>query len=127
MGDRPRSPDNPGIGRRPSRHQQDDPALALSSSRRHLPNRTPAQLSFSATGWTWVIVHPSEATMRHYGRVSGIFFALLAIVQLVRVLLHWPVQVASVSVPLWASALAFIVAASLALWAFRTASALRPQ
>jgi hypothetical protein len=65
--------------------------------------------------------------MRHYERVSGVFFALLALVQLVRVLLGWPVQVASVSVPLWASALAFIVAGTLALWAFRTASTSRPQ
>ena len=65
--------------------------------------------------------------MRHYEMVSGVFFALLAIVQLVRVLLGWPVQVASVSVPTWASALAFIVAGTLALWAFRTASPSRRQ
>jgi hypothetical protein len=60
--------------------------------------------------------------MRRYEQVSGAFFSLLAIVQLVRLLMRWPVQVASVNVPLWASAVAVIVTASLATWAFRTVS-----
>ena len=61
--------------------------------------------------------------MRRYEQVSGAFFSLLAIVQLARLLMRWPVQVASVNVPLWASAVAVVVTASLATWAFRTASA----
>lgn len=65
--------------------------------------------------------------MRRYERVSGVFFGLLATVQLARLLFRWPVQVASVSVPLWVSALAVAITASLAIWAFRTASTLRPQ
>ena len=60
--------------------------------------------------------------MRRYEQVSGAFFSLLAIVQLVRLLMRWPVQVASVNVPLWASAVAVVVTATLATWAFRTAS-----
>ena len=60
--------------------------------------------------------------MRRYQQVSGAFFSLLAIVQLARLVMRWPVQVASVNVPLWASAVAVIVTASLATWAFRTAS-----
>jgi hypothetical protein len=60
--------------------------------------------------------------MRRYEQVSGVFFSLLAIVQLTRLLMRWPVQVASVSVPLWASAVALIIAATLAAWAFRTMS-----
>ena len=60
--------------------------------------------------------------MRRYEQVSGVFFSLLAIVQLTRLLMRWPVQVASVSVPLWASAVALIIAATLAVWAFRTMS-----
>jgi hypothetical protein len=68
-----------------------------------------------------------EAAMRHYERVSGAFFALLALVQLVRLVFRWPLQVASVSVPLWASAVALVVAGAMALWAFRTASLLRPR
>ena len=38
--------------------------------------------------------------MRRYATVSGVFFALLATAQLARLLFRWPVQVASVSVPL---------------------------
>ena len=44
-----------------------------------------------------------EDVMRRYEQVSGVFFVLVAVVQLVRLLMRWPVQVASVSVPLWAS------------------------
>jgi hypothetical protein len=59
--------------------------------------------------------------MRRYEQVSGAFFCLLAALQLTRFLLHWPVQVADVTVPLWASLLAFVVATTFAIWAFRAA------
>ena len=59
--------------------------------------------------------------MRRYEQVSGAFFGLLAVVQLTRVVLHWPVQVADVAVPLWASIVAFLVALTFTIWAFRTA------
>lgn len=65
--------------------------------------------------------------MRRYATVSGVFFGLLATGQLVRLLFRWPVQVASVSVPLWPSALAVVIAGALATWAFRAASTLRPE
>jgi hypothetical protein len=65
--------------------------------------------------------------MRRYATVSGVFFGLLAIVQLARLLFRWPVHVASMSVPLWASALAVVIAGALATWAFRTSSTLRPD
>jgi len=35
--------------------------------------------------------------------------------------LRWPVQVADVAVPVWVSALAFIIVSTFAIWAFRTA------
>ena len=60
--------------------------------------------------------------MRRYELVSGAFFSLLALVQLTRVVLGWPVQVAAVSVPVWASVLAFLVAGSLAVWGFRSSA-----
>jgi hypothetical protein len=60
--------------------------------------------------------------MRRYVMVSGAFFALLTLVQLLRLLLRWPVQVASVDIPLWCSGIAVIIVGSLAIWAFRTAS-----
>ena len=58
--------------------------------------------------------------MRRYELVSGAFFSLLALVQLTRVVSGWTVQVATVTVPVWASVLGCLVAGSLAVWAFRS-------
>ena len=44
---------------------------------------------------------------------------LLACVQLLRLILRWEVTVAGVEIPLWASAVAAVIAGSLAIWAFR--------
>jgi hypothetical protein len=57
--------------------------------------------------------------MRRYIQISGIFFALLALVQLTRALSGWPVQVATVAVPIWASGVAFAITAGFAAWALR--------
>lgn len=62
-----------------------------------------------------------------YATVSGVFFGLLAAAQLARFLFRWPVQVASVNVPLWPSAVAVVITGALATWAFRTASRLSPH
>jgi hypothetical protein len=59
--------------------------------------------------------------MNRYAQVSGAFFSLLAAVQLTRAMLGWPVQVDGVSIPVWLSGCAFVVASALAAWAFRTA------
>jgi hypothetical protein len=61
--------------------------------------------------------------MRRYEQISGAFFSVLAIVQLTRVLAGWPVQVATVTVPVWGSVIAFIVTGSFAIWAFRSSRA----
>lgn len=58
--------------------------------------------------------------MRRYVKVSGAFFCLLAAVQLTRTVMGWPVQVASVTIPDWASGVAFAIAISFAFWAWRT-------
>ena len=57
--------------------------------------------------------------MGRYVRFSGAFFGVLALVQLTRTVLGWPVRVADVTIPIWASALAFAIASSFAIWAFR--------
>ena len=62
-----------------------------------------------------------ENQMHRYGQVSGTFFAFLAIMQATRVVLGWPIQVAAISVPVWASVVAVLITGSLAIWAFRTA------
>ena len=59
--------------------------------------------------------------MRRYIVVSGLVFALFTFVQALRFMRQWPVRVASVDIPLWASGVAALVAASLTFWAFRTA------
>jgi hypothetical protein len=61
-----------------------------------------------------------EHRMSRYELVSGIIFTLIAVGQLTRTLLGWPVQVDGFTVPVWFSGVAFLVAASLAVWAFRS-------
>lgn len=63
--------------------------------------------------------------MRRYELVSGILFTIIALAQATRTLLGWPVQVAGANVPVWASAVAFLVTGALAVWAFRSARAPR--
>lgn len=57
--------------------------------------------------------------MHRYVLVSGLFLALLTCVQILRLVLGWSVTVAGVAIPLWASAVAALVAGALAVWAFR--------
>ena len=57
--------------------------------------------------------------MRRYVTVTGVFLALVTFAQLLRLILRWPVTVAGVSIPLWASVIAALIAGSLATWAFR--------
>jgi lipopolysaccharide export LptBFGC system permease protein LptF len=60
--------------------------------------------------------------MHRYALISGLFLALLTCVQLLRLILGWRVTVAGVVIPLWASAVAALIAGSLAIWAFRASA-----
>ena len=62
--------------------------------------------------------------MKAYLDVSRMLFAVIALLHLARFLLHWPVVIGSTPVPLWASALGFILAAGLSLWGSRVARGL---
>lgn len=55
-----------------------------------------------------------------YALVSGIVFGVVAVLQAVRAFNEWPVQVGPFAVPVWFSWLAFVVAAGLCLWAFKS-------
>ncbi len=55
-----------------------------------------------------------------YVVVSGVLFGAIAVVQAVRALNQWPVQVAGFDVPVWVSWVAMVVAGSLCVWAFRS-------
>ena len=57
--------------------------------------------------------------MKPFARLAVLFLALLALLQLTRVLLGWPVLVAGTTVPLWASAVAAVVATGLAVMLWR--------
>jgi hypothetical protein len=59
--------------------------------------------------------------MHRYEQVSGTIFAIVSLVQLTRIVLGWPVQIDLFTVPIWFSGVAFIVAGTLSIWAFRTA------
>jgi hypothetical protein len=54
--------------------------------------------------------------------VAGGIFGLVAVVQIARLALRWPVRIASFEVPLAVSWIALLVAAGLCAWAFRLAS-----
>jgi len=63
--------------------------------------------------------HTEDNNMCRYAQISGAFFTLVALAQLTRTLLQWPVQVAGVPIPVWASAVAFLIVATFAVWGFR--------
>ena len=58
--------------------------------------------------------------MRRYEQISGTLFALIALAQLSRSILGLSAQVGTLSIPIWFSVVAFLVTATLAIWAFRT-------
>ena len=49
-----------------------------------------------------------------YSRLAGVVFALVAVLQLARALAGWPVEVGKTRIPVWASWVAFVIAAVLA-------------
>jgi sterol desaturase/sphingolipid hydroxylase (fatty acid hydroxylase superfamily) len=53
--------------------------------------------------------------------VAVVVFALVAVLQLVRFLMGWEVTVDGVSIPVWASAIAAVIAAGLAVMLGREA------
>lgn len=59
--------------------------------------------------------------MRRYAQVSSVFFAIIAVAHLVRLVLKVPVQVADLSIPIWSSIGGFVLTAGLAVWGFRVA------
>jgi ABC-type proline/glycine betaine transport system permease subunit len=55
-----------------------------------------------------------------YVVVSGAIFGVVAVLQAVRALNQWPLQVGTLEIPVWASWIAMVVAGSLCVWAFRS-------
>jgi hypothetical protein len=63
--------------------------------------------------------------MRSFLLGTGWFFAIVASAHLLRMILRWPVSIASVAVPMWPSAVAVCIAGVLSVSAFRLANSLR--
>jgi hypothetical protein len=59
--------------------------------------------------------------MKTFTLLSIIVFSLMAIVQLARLILGWEVTVNGVSIPVWVSAIAFVVTGGLAVMLWREA------
>ena len=51
--------------------------------------------------------------------VSGVFFGLITIAHLIRLIFQVSVQIDSLNLPMWPSVLAIILALTLCMWAFR--------
>jgi hypothetical protein len=60
---------------------------------------------------------------RNYHVISGAIFGLVAILQAVRAVAGWTVQIGPITVPVLFSWVAAIVAGSLSVWAFRSRAA----
>jgi hypothetical protein len=52
--------------------------------------------------------------------VSGVIFGVVAVLQAVRALNQWPLQVGTLDIPVWASWIATVGAGGLCAWAFQS-------
>jgi hypothetical protein len=59
------------------------------------------------------------AMANKYILVSGVFFGLISVAQLVRAIAQVPVIAGGIEVPVWASWIAAFVTGALCVWAFR--------
>lgn len=55
-----------------------------------------------------------------YALVSGGIFCVVTVLQIVRAVNQWAVQIGPISVPVWFSWTAAVVAGGLCVWAFRS-------
>ena len=53
--------------------------------------------------------------------IAVVLFSLIAVMQLLRFILGWAVTINGVGIPVWASGIAFVVAAGLAVMVWREA------
>jgi len=59
--------------------------------------------------------------MKPFSAIAAVIFALVSVVQLLRLIFSWSVVINGISIPLWASAIACLVAAGLAAMVWREA------
>ena len=56
---------------------------------------------------------------RPFTLVAVVVFSLVSLLQLLRLLLGWEITINGIAIPLWASGVAFVVAAALAVMVWR--------
>jgi len=54
-----------------------------------------------------------------YNTLTAVLFLVVALVHLLRIIFEWSAQIGGVTLPMWASWLALVVAAALAYFGFR--------
>ena len=59
--------------------------------------------------------------MKPFTTIAVVVFALVALLQLLRVIAGWEVVINGIAIPVWASVVAFVVAATLAVMLWREA------
>jgi len=59
--------------------------------------------------------------VKPFTTIAVVVFLLVALLQLLRIVSGWEVAVNGITIPIWASALAFVVAAALAVMLWREA------
>jgi len=59
--------------------------------------------------------------MKPFSAVASLVFAVVAFLQLMRFVLGWSIVIEGVTIPLWASAIAFVAAAVLSYQVWREA------
>ena len=59
--------------------------------------------------------------MKPFTTIAVVLFSLIALLQLLRVVSGWDVSVNGITIPIWASGIAFVVAAALAVMLWREA------
>lgn len=57
--------------------------------------------------------------MKPFSSIAAVVFGLVAVMQFLRLVLGWPVVVNGFNIPLWASVVACLVAAGLAIMVWR--------
>jgi hypothetical protein len=57
--------------------------------------------------------------MKPFTAIAAVLLALIAMLQLLRLILAWPVSVNGVLIPVWVSAIAFLVTAGLSVMLWR--------
>jgi hypothetical protein len=59
--------------------------------------------------------------MKPFNTIAVVVFSLVALLQLLRAISGWEVTVNGIAIPIWASVIAFVVAAALAIMLWREA------